>query len=195
LARNQGYNLDELGITVCSISGTNFYPYLILLGPQGLNIPVVALTDFDPRKSKKSDTPSGPLGPKRVVNEMMQALLDKKAWDAAQFDDIVKIAPESGIFMNTHTFEVDLFRAGLTREFVKAMNVLGINKRMKQRMRAWAADRDDLEIDVFLRDIEGVGKGRFAQRLASIILGSGTKNCPKYIRNGVKFVADKCRRK
>ena len=40
LARNQGYDLDELGISVCSISGTNFYPYLTLLGPKTLKMPV-----------------------------------------------------------------------------------------------------------------------------------------------------------
>jgi putative ATP-dependent endonuclease of OLD family len=33
-------DFDALGITVCSISGTNFEPYLQLLGPEGLDIPV-----------------------------------------------------------------------------------------------------------------------------------------------------------
>ena len=40
--------LDMLGITVCSVGGTNFTPYVKLLGPQGLNIPHVILTDRDP---------------------------------------------------------------------------------------------------------------------------------------------------
>jgi putative ATP-dependent endonuclease of the OLD family len=34
LAKNQGYDLDELGISICSIAGTNFYPYVVLLGPK-----------------------------------------------------------------------------------------------------------------------------------------------------------------
>jgi putative ATP-dependent endonuclease of OLD family len=73
------------------------------------------------------------------------------------------------------------------------MKILGVNKRMKERMRRWASNIDDLDVELFIRDIDSVGKGRFAQRLASIILGSGTKKCPGYVRNSVKFVAEKCR--
>jgi putative ATP-dependent endonuclease of OLD family len=99
LARNQGYNLDELGISVCSIAGTNFYPYLVLLGPRGLNLPVAALTDYDPRKTKAAGTHSAPLGPNRVVNEMMRPLLDRNMWDSLDFDNILEMAPSAGIFM------------------------------------------------------------------------------------------------
>jgi len=74
LARQQGYDLDELGISVCSVSGTNFTPYLILLGPKGLDIPLAAFTDFDPRPEKHNGTPRKPLGPKRVVKHMLKHL-------------------------------------------------------------------------------------------------------------------------
>lgn len=195
LAKNQGYDLDELGISICSIAGTNFYPYVVLLGPKGLNIPLSALTDYDPRKPRIDGTPRTPLGPERVVNQMMEPLIDKKLWDAASFDEILNIAPKNGVFINTHTFEVDLFKCGLAGKFVEAMNGLTVSKQMQERMQAWAADIDNLDIDVFLRDIETLGKGRFAQRLASIILGSGIKKCPKYVLEGIKFVTDRCRRR
>ena len=45
--------LDILGISVCSVSGTNFTPYVKLLGSNGLNIPHVILTDYDPVEGKK----------------------------------------------------------------------------------------------------------------------------------------------
>jgi putative ATP-dependent endonuclease of OLD family len=195
LAKNQGYDLDELGISICSIAGTNFYPYVVLLGPKGLNIPLSALTDYDPRKPRNDGTPRTPLGPERVVSQMMEPLIDKKLWNGASFDEILKIAPKNGVFMNTHTFEVDLFKCGLASKFVEAMNGLSVSKQMQERMQAWAGDIGDLDIDVFLRDIETVGKGRFAQRLASIILGSGIKKCPKYVLEGIEFVADRCRRR
>lgn len=195
LARNQGYDLDELGISVCSISGTNFYPYLMLIGPNGLNVPVAAFTDYDARNPKKNGTAREPLGPNRIVNEMMKALVDRATWDAKDFDDLLKMAPESGAFMNTHTLEVDLLTAGLASEFSKTMNVVGTNARMKERMKGWADDIDSLDIDAFLIDIENVGKGRFAQRLASIIAESGTDACPEYFAKGVKHVADKCKRR
>jgi putative ATP-dependent endonuclease of OLD family len=153
------------------------------------------LTDFDPRKPRNDGTPRTPLGPGRVVNEMMRPLLDEKSWDESSFEEILKIAPKTGIFMNTHTFEVDLFKCGLGGKFVEAMNVLGLNEQMQKRMQAWASDINELDVDVFFRDIETVGKGRLAQRLASIILGSGIKKCPKYVLEGIKFVADRCRRR
>jgi putative ATP-dependent endonuclease of OLD family len=194
LAKNQGFDLDELGISVCSISGTNFYPYLILLGPQGLNLPLAAFTDYDPRKPKKDGTSRKPLGPDRVVNQMMIALVDKTTWDANEFDDLLRMAPKEGMFKNTHTFEVDLFTSNLEGEFVKTMNAVGTNTSMKKRMQGWADDISSLNTNVFLKDIETVGKGRFAQRLACLIAESGTENCPEYIIRGVKYVANKCKR-
>jgi putative ATP-dependent endonuclease of the OLD family len=48
LASLLGYNLDALGISVCSVSGTNFLPYVKFLGRAGLDLPLAVLTDFDP---------------------------------------------------------------------------------------------------------------------------------------------------
>jgi putative ATP-dependent endonuclease of OLD family len=194
LAKNQDYDLDELGISVCSISGTNFYPYLRLMGPYGLNLPLAACTDYDPRKPKKDGTERDPLGPDRIVNQMMIAMIDEATWDANEYEAIFKMAPDKGIFVNTCTFEVDLFTSGLAGEFVETMNAVGVSAPMKERMSNWAKDIDSLDIEVFLKDIEIVGKGRFAQRLASIIARSEKKNCPRYISKGIKYVADKCQR-
>ena len=94
--------------------------------------------------------------------------------------------------MNSHTFEVDLFTSGLVNEFVETMNFVGANEVMKERMQDWAGDVDSLDVDVFLKDIETVGKGRFAQRLACIIAESGTEEFPEYIINGVEYVVNKC---
>jgi putative ATP-dependent endonuclease of OLD family len=61
-------------------------------------------------------------------------------------------------------------------------------------MARWSADPDQLDSEVFLQDIELVGKGRLAQRLASVITESKLKQCPKYILDGLKYVIDKCER-
>ena len=96
--------------------------------------------------------------------------------------------------MNRHTFEVDLFTSNLAGEFAETMNAIGTNDSMKQRMHNWAKDIDSFNVDTFLNDIEIVGKGRFAQRLADVIAKSGTKACPEYILEGVKYVANRCQR-
>ena len=200
LAKQQGIDLDELGISVCSISGTNFRPYLTLVGPRGLNLPFAALTDFDPRKPKEDGTPRAPLGPDRVVFQMVVALIPKAIWDDSDFEDLSQMAPRHGVFLNSHTFEVDLFKSGLKDHFVEAMDAIGTTGPMKERMKTLAADPHLLDdplgdnVTKFLADIETVGKGRFAQRLASIVAESDTKACPKYVIEGVKHVGEKCKR-
>ncbi|TAK28181.1 MAG: DUF2813 domain-containing protein [Chloroflexota bacterium] len=193
LARQQGCDLDEYGISVCSVSGTNFAPYLILLGPKGLSIPLAAFTDFDPRSDKGDGTPRGPLGPSRVVHQMLMPLMDSKTRETNEFDDILKLAPDYGVFINKHTFEVDLFRAGLHGAFSQAMMEIGENSKIRERMKGWSSAPETLDVDAFLNDIESVGKGRFAQRLASIIAKSDLTACPEYISMGVKYVAGKCK--
>ncbi len=193
LARQQGHDLDKLGISVCSVSGTNFKPYLILLGPKGLDIPLATFTDQDPLLPKDDGTPREPLGPERVVNHMLDHLVDEETWDANDFDALLKLAPKYGVFVNSHTFEVDLFHAGLYGAFAEAMEGLVDNRRIRERMKNWATDPRTLDVDAFLKDIESVGKGRFAQRVSSIIVESNLTACPKYISKGVKYVADRCK--
>jgi putative ATP-dependent endonuclease of OLD family len=194
LAKQQGVDLDELGISVCSVSGTNFEPYLILLGPGGLDMPVASLTDTDPLPPKEDGTEREPLGPKRAINHMLVHLVDEATWEAQDFDGLLALAPQYGVFMNEHTFEVDLFKCGLQDAFAEAMDGLGRSARARERMKGWAIAPDTLEVETFLKDIENVGKGRFAQRLASIIIESTLTHCPQYISNGVKYVSSKCRR-
>ena len=194
LAKHQGYDLDELGISVCAISGTNFYPYLLLFGPHGLNIPIAALTDFDPLKPGPGGVVKEPLGPNRVVNQMVFALVDDKTWDANDFTQLLKMAPGMGVFMGTHTFEIDLFKSGLANAFAEAMNVVADSDAMKRRMQGWTKDTESLDADTLLSDLEGFGKGRFAQRLASVLADAKTADCPKYIIDGIQYVAARCRR-
>jgi len=76
-------DFDALGISVCSIGGTNFGPYVELLGPSGLDIPFVVLTDYDPKGETISQEDSDPeaagtadsYGENRVVNEILVRLL------------------------------------------------------------------------------------------------------------------------
>lgn len=195
LAKQQGVDLDEHGISVCSVSGTNFKPYLILLGPEGLDVPVAALTDMDPRSPKSDGTKRKPLGPARAVNGMLYHVIDAETWNANHdnCETLLGFATEYGVFLNGHTFEVDLFQCGLQEAFAEAMDGLGRSALSRNRMRGWAEDPDTLDVERFLRDIENVGKGRFAQRLASIIVESDLTYCPQYIADGVKYVSSKCK--
>lgn len=193
LAKAQGIDLDELGISVCSISGTNFTPYVDFVGAHGLDLPFAALTDFDPRKPTEEGKERLPLGPTRIKN-LVWDYVDEDVRTRNDLREILKVAQGMGLFLNEHTFEVDLFKSGLEEEYAEAMSEVGASNEMKERMRAWANDTDSLDVDQFLADIEKVGKGRFSQRLANVILESEATECPEYIRKGINYVVEKNRR-
>lgn len=206
LAKLQGYDLDELGISVCSISGTYFDSYLKLIGPNGLNIPYTALTDYDPRSFYYDGTPRLNKAGEQVLTKkkkIIEALsisrlisMTKAILPAGKtFDHDIKPlftdAPSRGFYVNTHTFEVELFKSGLHFEFLATIKGLCPDSIYEKRMDQWAKTPATLDVEQLLRDIDKVGKGRFAQRLSCAIYETANKSCPTYIINGIKHVADK----
>ena len=192
-------DFDALGISVCSIGGTNFTPYVRLLGPKGLDIPLAVLTDFDPKGAATSQEDANPddggkevsYGQNRVVNQIMHELVDKDKWDSLSFARVLARAEKFGVFLNKFTFEVDLFKADNEDEFAAAIKCLTENKKMRARFDAWAQDPDTLDPTQFLKDIDSIGKGRLAQRLASIFLAEGFDACPPYIASALDYMKAK----
>jgi putative ATP-dependent endonuclease of the OLD family len=181
LAKLIGHDLDELGISVCSVSGTNFAPYIKLLGDDGLGIPFAVITDYDPTED------DGSLGVSRVT-----ALLELITGEEPDFKDeeaLREAAEGMGIFLNEYTFEVDFFRCGRHKSLCTTLSELTINGAAKKRAAAWKEAPNTLDPDQMLKDIDAIAKGRFAQRLASRLKGD---LCPKYVRDAVTFLAEKC---
>ncbi len=192
-------DFDALGITVCSISGTNFEPYLQLLGPEGLDIPVAVLTDFDPKGEETSQEDADPdgggvsksYGNNRVVNQIMNRILDEATFDALTFEQVLAMANDYGVFMNDFTFEIDLFNAGAEDEFKEAVEGLTENKKMHKRFSALASDPSTLDATQLLKDINSLGKGRFAQRLATVLIENNVDVCPPYIKAALDYMKEK----
>ncbi|MEI9974854.1 MAG: TOPRIM nucleotidyl transferase/hydrolase domain-containing protein [Ignavibacteriota bacterium] len=192
-------DFDALGISVCSIGGTNFAPYVRLLGPSGLDIPFAVLTDFDPKGEEVSQEDADPddngvgksFGENRVVNQIMQHLMTPTAWNGKTFKQVLTAATAHGVFLNDFTFEVDLFKADTEDEFAATIKGLTSNKKMHERFDELSADPNILDPKQFLKDIESVGKGRFAQRLASIFLAGGSDVCPPYIVSALDYMKAK----
>jgi putative ATP-dependent endonuclease of OLD family len=189
-------DFDALGVTVCSIAGTNFAPYIQLLGSAGLNIPIVVLTDFDPKDEAVSQQDADPddkgvgksYGKNRVVNQIMRRMLDSNDWEKLSFGDVLSAAEEHGVFLNEFTFEIDLFRQGTEDEWAEAIKGLTDNKKMHERFEELSSDPSTLDPKQFLKDIESLGKGRVAQRLASIFLVRGVDVCPPYIKAALDYM-------
>jgi putative ATP-dependent endonuclease of OLD family len=189
LAERAGYNLDSLGITICNISGTNFVPYIKLFGRNGLNIPLAILTDNDPRKDEAVT-----LGENRVRKQILPNVLPVGEGIEG------KNAEDFGVFLNSWTFEIDLYNAGLIYQMNDTIQELCTVKVARERFQSLANETKKRGTIIplpdesrFLKDIEYVGKGRFAQRLAMHVnkLSPEYKNCPDYILKGVKYVADR----
>jgi putative ATP-dependent endonuclease of OLD family len=176
------YDFDKLGITVCSVSGTNFLPYVKLLGQNGLNIPYAVLTDFDPQSDGSG------LGQKRIIN-LLSNVMDATEYAKYKEDALLKMAPKFGYFMAENCLEIDLFKSGQHKSMCQTMIELTESGAADKRAKEWFGSPDGLDESLLLKDIIAISKGRYAQRLATNIT---SKSCPDYIKKAIKYVADKC---
>lgn len=183
LAEFVGLDLDALGITICSVGGTNFTPHVKLL--RALAIPFAVVTDLDP------DDEGGNLGENRVVT-LMSVVMPAEEYEPASFEDVLEAAPSSGFFLGGSTFEIDLLRSGRAWSMASALQQLAPGKSAKQRAANWAAARTvpPDEEERFLKDIEVIGKGRYAQRLAATMKKAPAPRLqgPSYILDALAFL-------
>ena len=171
--------LDALGISVCSVSGTNFLPYVKFLGSAGLDLPLAVLTD------------SIPIGESGLALGRVRKLLDATSEGGpvdVEDEELLEFAEQSGFFVGEYTLEVDLFRQGRHKSVCNTIIELSSNSRARQRAQAWLQDPNSLNEDQFLSDIDEISKGRFAQRLASRISGPA---CPTYISKAIGYLAQR----
>lgn len=183
LAKSIGYDFDELGITVCSASGTHFLPFVKLLGPKGLAIPFAVLTDSDPQDDGTC------LGQGRIFR-LLQEVVEEEKIKSLEPTERLALAGEKGFFLSDYTFEVDLFRCGHGETMCQCLIELAEGRTARERAEQWLVDLTSVDVARFLNDIIAIGKGRFAQRLATRLRSSA---CPEYIKEAIEYVASRCR--
>ena len=190
-AASMGHDLDHLGITVCSVAGTNFTPYAKFL--TALGIPFSIITDWDPRAQ------GGPLGFNRswkLVDTIETTRTGKSPKELIKvlraIEDGHKFATQCeahGVFSNIDTLEVDLFKnEDFTQPLVETLRETSWSAERKGLIDGWENDAETLDVDKYLKLIDVVGKGRFAQRLASRIEGVVP---PAYIGDAISYVVDR----
>jgi putative ATP-dependent endonuclease of OLD family len=190
-ATSMGHDLDHLGITVCSVSGTNFKPYAKFL--TGLGIPFSIVTDWDPRGGQH------PLGRKRSLKLIGAIEGQRTGVDSAELVAQLDAIPNGarfhescaahGIFTNEDTLEVDLFNDDdFTASIIETLRERNFSNTRQAWIDDWEENPENLNIENYLKLVEAIGKGRFAQRLASRI---NDINPPKYIADAITYVADR----
>ena len=194
LAENLGKALDQYGITVCSVHGTDFVPYAKLLGPKGLDIPFVILTDRDQFKTRSGKEESG--GLRRVV-ALAEAIGDPRAasfkqmYDSGQWNDLSEAATKMAVFVGDYTLEVDLFNSGHGQEVVDTLKELGLGNRVSEELQALADLDRGLHKSEAQRLLEVIdrrgGKGRVAQRLAEKV---DAERFPSYITEAIVKIVE-----
>jgi putative ATP-dependent endonuclease of OLD family len=173
--------LDILGISVCSVAGTNFTPYVKLLGRRGLNIPHVVLTDLDPNGTQP------PRARRRLISllRLVEAGVDHRPMDATA---VIRRARHFGYFVNSNTLEPELFTGGLAEAMQEIiLEELSIGQQTRETLQEWVDDPDALDEDALIGLIERIGKGRFAQALADHVTAD---DCPDYIRHALDHIRD-----
>lgn len=166
---------------MCSVGGTNFTPYAKLLGPQGLDIPHVILTDRDPN----GENP--PLVRRRLIN-VLRLVEDGVNYTPLDADAVIARAEPFGCFVNGNTLEPELFTGGLAEAMQEVIEQeLPIGNATRNRLQGWVDDPDTLDEERLLALIERIGKGRFAQAFAP---HASDDNCPDYIRRALGHIRD-----
>ena len=173
--------LDVLGITICSVGGTNFTPYVKLLRPQALAIPHVILTDRDPNGRRP------PRVRPRLIN-VARLVEDGVDYEALRSDDVIARAERLGYFVNKNTLEPELFAEGLAEAMQMVINQeLSLRRDARDNLQEWVDDPDTLDEHRLITLIERIGKGRFAQALAPYV---SEDTCPDYIRRALEHIRD-----
>jgi putative ATP-dependent endonuclease of OLD family len=104
-------------------------------------------------------------------------------------DERRTLAAEYGIFINGDTLEVDLFGDDDFRDLVIAtLREYGFGPTRRGLIDDWEADPTSLDKQAVLAMVETIGKGRFAQRLASRMNDEAPLT---YIRDAIRYVRDR----
>lgn len=169
-ANDTAVSLDQLGITVCSVEGTDFVPYARLL--HSLQIPYVVLTDGDPDKDGKLVGVARGIA---ILRSVAPEATDKLFPPGTDIDDASarRLLATNGVFINDTTLEVEYAKVA-SPAIIAAYDDLvpGALKRTRLREEIEASGQGDRTADhAFVKRIAEDGKGRFAQRASAHIEG------------------------
>jgi len=186
IAELMSINLDQFGISVCVVNGTDFIPYLKLVSKKGLDIPYVIVTDGDKSKNEQN-------GYKRanaILKFLGEPNIDKLIREN-KFDEAYTSLKDKNIFVGEETLEIDLINSDAGSELLDTFKQLNPTSQASTIERFQKITNKELvsgvELDWFIQKINQKGKGRFAQRLVSNI---NKISFPLYIKEALSKITE-----
>jgi putative ATP-dependent endonuclease of OLD family len=116
--------LDEFGISVCSVAGTDFVPYVKLL--KTLEVPFVIVTDGDVRDGNTASSPGIERGTRilEAIGDNAAAAAVKAGVAKGKAEEARAVLVRAGIFVGSRTLETDLVTKGAGPRFKAAFKTL-----------------------------------------------------------------------
>lgn len=192
-AETMGVHLDHYGISVCSINGIDFIPYLKLIGPSSLNIPFSIVTDGDPDNKGISSGLRRGIRCLRQINQ--QAAREASSlFEKEQFEDLESLRMQHSIFVGERTLEIDILNNQCHKDLVQTFRELSVSSKALENLETIMEKKDSIteeDLKRILRYIDRIGKGRFSQRLASRIK---REHIPLYIEEAITSLIDKVKK-
>lgn len=201
-----GFELDRIGLVICDINSTDFAPYCRFV--KALGIPYVVITDgdyyhdVDGKKhfgdmASDDDSDNGFDGLDRAlrIHEDIITLLYGETFDELDFGEQREAFARLDMFIGEYTFEIEIFRTANATDKAVICSVFDqLTSGGDQQKRNFSADLTTGDYYKCLRRIEssrsGIGKGRFAQRLAEKVTPT---MIPGYISRAINTIVQKVR--
>ena len=188
-ASSLGHDLDELGVMVCNVAGTNFSPYVKLALALGIRHAVV--TDWDPLDGSKP-----PLGKGRALGLLDDRLAARgiKPLPQGQRANLEKMTDVDfrarmsalGVFLNSSTLELEVANSSNIRDpLLSILEDEKFGSIRRKRIKGWKAGTTPIDAEQLLAMVADIGKGRLAGRLAAKAVGLPP---PGYIDAAIKHV-------
>ncbi|OIP36502.1 MAG: hypothetical protein AUK47_15035 [Deltaproteobacteria bacterium CG2_30_63_29] len=178
IAALHGTPLDTLGVSVCAVEGTHFTPFVQLLSQLG--VPFAVITDGDPHITNSGSA---------RIEKLLPVLVGEPAFAKIPANARCAAARDKGLFVGNETLEIDLLKSGRRRSIMRTLESLGTSGAARKRGKDWGADHSAINNTTLLEDIKSIGKGRFAQRLASTLRPLKSGKDPAYIIDAIDFIA------
>lgn len=184
-ATDNKVDLDAWGISVCSVEGTDFKPYVLLL--RAVDIPFVVVTDGD------RDEDNNYAGLARGVALLADEATRERAEKLLGEDNgaLDKLLRKYGIFVNNSTLELEYAKASpeaLQSAHDEFWDSDLRRSRMAEELRGASDEDPELEKRLLSR-IGEIGKGRFAQRVVAH-LGSPDEH-PADLSEAIKWLLER----